>query len=74
MLKKTPTKNSGTCRVTFTLPPEVDAADACLCGDFNDWNESSHPLKRRKDGRFSTTLTLESGRSYRFRYLLDGSR
>jgi hypothetical protein len=29
-------------------------------------------MKRRKDGRFSITLFLASGRDYRFKYLLDG--
>jgi hypothetical protein len=28
----------------------------------------------RKDGRFSTTISLEAGRAYRFRYLIDGHR
>ena len=29
-------------------------------------------MTRRKDGSFRPTLELEPGRSYRFRYLLDG--
>jgi hypothetical protein len=28
----------------------------------------------RRDGRFSTTISLEAGQTYRFRYLLDGDR
>ena len=32
------------------------------------------PMTRRKDGRFSVTVTLSQGRSYRFRYLIDGER
>jgi len=74
MLKKTLSKSGKTCRVTFSVPAEVEATEVYLCGEFNDWNETSHPLKRRKDGRFSTTLALETGREYRFRYLLDGER
>jgi len=31
-------------------------------------------LERREDGRFTLTLSLTPGQSYRFRYLLDGSR
>jgi 1,4-alpha-glucan branching enzyme len=60
--------------VTFSLPADVDATEVYLCGDFNDWDQCSHPLERRKDGRFSTTVSLETGREYRFRYLLDGER
>jgi 1,4-alpha-glucan branching enzyme len=74
MLKKTFSKDGKTCRVTFTVPAAVGAQEVFLCGEFNDWSETSHPLKRRKDGRFSSTLSLEAGRSYRFRYLLDGER
>ena len=74
MLKKTFSKTGKTCRVTFTVPSKISAQEVHLCGEFNDWNETSHPLQRRKDGRFSTTLTLERGRSYRFRYLLDNER
>ena len=74
MLKKTLSKNGKTYRVTFTVPAGADAQEIYLCGEFNDWDESSHPLKRRKDGHFSTTLTLEKGCSYRYRYLFDGER
>jgi 1,4-alpha-glucan branching enzyme len=74
MIKKTFHKSGKTCRVTFSVPSQVGAREVHLCGEFNEWNESSHPLKLRKDGSFSTTLTLETAQSYRFRYLLDGAR
>lgn len=31
-------------------------------------------MKRRKDGSFTTTISLKPGQQYRFRYLLDGER
>jgi 1,4-alpha-glucan branching enzyme len=31
-------------------------------------------MKRRKDGSYSTTISLKPGSSYRFRYLLDEER
>jgi 1,4-alpha-glucan branching enzyme len=74
MLKKSVTKGGKTCRVTFSVPSEVDAQEVFLCGEFNEWDETSYPLTRRKDGRFSVTVALETGRDYRFRYLLDGER
>ncbi|MGD9101231.1 MAG: isoamylase early set domain-containing protein [Anaerolineae bacterium] len=74
MIKKTFHKSGKTCRVTFSVPAEVGARKVHLCGEFNEWDETRHPLKRRKDGHFSTTLTLDTERSYRFRYLLDGER
>jgi 1,4-alpha-glucan branching enzyme len=72
MLKKTMNKGGKTSRVTFSVPADVKADTVELCGEFNDWER--HPMTRRKDGRFSTTLTLETGRKYRFRYFLDGQR
>jgi 1,4-alpha-glucan branching enzyme len=74
MLKKSFDKSGKTCRVTFSVPPEVTAKKIHLCGEFNDWDEKSHPLQKRKDGRFSTTVALPAGKKYRFRYLLDGER
>ncbi len=64
---------SGKAKVTFELPPSVEAADVVVCGDFNGWGDEPMPLARRKDGRFSATVTLPPGR-YRFRYLVDGER
>ena len=74
MLKKEYTKTGRSCRVTFNLPAEVNAQTACLCGEFNDWDQSSHPMKRAKDGSFSLTISIKPGRQYRYRYLLDGER
>ena len=61
------------CKVTFALPKEAtaDAEEVCIVGEFNDWSRGATPLKRRKNGDFSVSLDLETGRSYRFRYLID---
>lgn len=74
MLKKTYSKTDGTCKVTFTLPPEVQAEKVYLCGEFNNWDQTSHKMRRAKGGGFSASVALEPGRSYRFRYWLDDSR
>ena len=71
MLSKSYSKTRKSCRVTFKLPSELvpaTAGKASVVGDFNAWDGSAHPLKKRKDGSYSTTLSLESGREYRFRY------
>ena len=73
-MKKTYTKKGNSVRVTFELPAEVDAQSVALCGEFNEWDPHRHLLKRRKDGRYSLTISLEAGKHYRFRYLLDGER
>jgi 1,4-alpha-glucan branching enzyme len=63
-MRKQPGRN-GSCKVTFELPAEVGANAVHVCGDFNDWSTTATPLKRRKDGTFAATLTLEAGRRYR---------
>lgn len=72
-MRKQHLKN-GTCKVTFELPKAAGAELAHLCGDFNDWSPTATPMTQRKDGSFRAVVALESGRSCRFRYLLDGNR
>lgn len=73
-MKKTYSKKGDTCRVTFEIPAEVNAEKVNVVGDFNDWNQTSHELKKRKAGNFSTTISLQTGKEYRYRYLLDDER
>jgi 1,4-alpha-glucan branching enzyme len=73
MIRKAYSKDRRNCRVTFSLPTETGAQSVHLVGDFNEWSRTSHPIPRRKDGRFSLTLSLRPGR-YAFRYLMDGAR
>jgi len=61
---------TGRVSVEFRLPPESGAEEAWLCGDFNDWSLDATPMRRNDDGALVTTLELEPGRSYRFRYWL----
>jgi 1,4-alpha-glucan branching enzyme len=72
MPEKSYTKTGRSCRVTFELPAEINANTACLCGDFNQWSQDSHPMKRRKDDSFTITTSLKPGQQYRYRFLLDG--
>ena len=74
MIEKAYTKTGRSCRVTFVLPANAGAVSASLVGDFNGWNLTAQPMKRRKDGSFTTTISLKPGREYRFRYVLDGHR
>ncbi len=57
-------------KVTFSFPADGSIENIALCGDFNDWNKSSHPMKKQKDGSFKITLTLQTGRQYEYRYYL----
>jgi len=60
--------------VTFDLPSELDIEQAAVVGEFNDWDEAAHPMSTQDDGRWSATIALEPGRSYRFRYHLGADR
>jgi 1,4-alpha-glucan branching enzyme len=51
------------------------AKQVFLVGSFNDWNETSHPMKRdNKSGNFSLEVELPRGVEISFRYLLDDGR
>jgi 1,4-alpha-glucan branching enzyme len=63
-----------TVKVAFTLPAEVEASDIALCGEFNNWSTDGIKLSRDGEGTWRATVSLEPGRAYRYRYLLDGQR
>ena len=58
--------------MTFELPPAIEARTAAVVGDFNDWSPEATPMVKRKDGRFSVTLSLEADQAYRYRFVLNG--
>ncbi|MCL2789470.1 MAG: isoamylase early set domain-containing protein [Desulfobulbus sp.] len=72
MLKKSYSTTGTMCRVTFKYENEEKAESAVVAGEFNDWSPQEAPMKKLKDGSFSATLSLPAGRSYCFRYVLDG--
>jgi 1,4-alpha-glucan branching enzyme len=74
MIQKTFSKKKTSCKVTFRVAAGEVQVGAALLGDFNDWNVEANPLTRRKDGTYSTTVTLKTGQAYRFRYLIDSER
>ncbi|MEO7393329.1 MAG: glycoside hydrolase family 13, partial [Chitinophagaceae bacterium] len=64
-------------KVTFTLPSEIvaEATSAVLLGDFNNWEYSNGiSLKKQKDGSMKVSTTLEGGKTYQYRYLLNDGR
>ena len=71
MLKKRILEDRGVVRTTFELPAEVKGDTAHLVGDFTSWK--GIPMERLGDGRWQTTVDLEPGRSFEFRYLIDGA-
>jgi hypothetical protein len=63
----------GRVLVTFRLPACVEAGQASVVGEFNGWNPTVDVMARGAAG-FTATVLLEPGRTYRYRYLLDGDR
>jgi 1,4-alpha-glucan branching enzyme len=60
--------------VIFTLPAAVQAESVALCGDFNDWSTDATLLELGGDGYWRVAVALQPGRSYRYRYLINGKR
>lgn len=69
MIRREPVRGEDRVRVTFVLPPDQPYGRCSVVGDFNDWDPSANPFKRRSNRTFSTNVTLPAGRRYRFRYL-----
>lgn len=47
------------------------AQSVYLVGDFNGWDSTSHPMRRREDGRWFIEVQLRHG-YHRYRFLVDG--
>ena len=58
-------------RVQFKLAGVAEAEKVFLCGTFNEWDTSSAPLKRGRNGEWKTSVLLHPGR-YEYRFLVDG--
>lgn len=74
--KKQYLKSKPVCKVTFKLSAEEaqNADRVRLIGDFNGWDKSSAPMKKLKNGSFTSTVNLDTDRKYQFRYLLDDEK
>ena len=57
-------------KVVFTLVAS-QAREVFLVGDFNDWNEAKHPLKKNAKGFWEKTVMLFPGRD-EYKYIVDG--
>ena len=72
MISKKFPKSKSICQVTFELPAGIQAKQVYLAGEFNHWDTGATPLKKVK-GVWKTTLDLDKGREYQFRYFVNGS-
>lgn len=76
MIKKQFLKTKPVCKVTFTVPAEAigEAKKVQLVGEFSEWLEAPINMKKLKDGTFKTTVDLETGKEYQFRYFVNEER
>ena len=70
MSKKIQEKKIEKKRITFKLEA-LEAKEAILVGDFNDWDGKKHTMKRDNKGRWSKIVTLAPGR-HEYKFVVDG--
>ena len=68
MIEKKAQARKPVVKVTFSIPREWMDRDVSVVGDFNDWDPTATPL-RRKGAVRTASVALETGRVYAFRYL-----
>ncbi|MEL7122629.1 MAG: glycoside hydrolase family 13 [Bacteroidota bacterium] len=76
MLKKQFKNGHASCEVTFVLPKdhvqtENNAAIKVL-GEFNDWSWDKGLILNSIENEYVASIELEPGKSYQFRYLVEG--
>ena len=60
----------GHTKVVFSLP---DAGQpVSVVADFNGWDPTAHPLRKRSNGGRSAAVTVPAGATLHFRYLAEG--
>jgi 1,4-alpha-glucan branching enzyme len=60
--------------ITFTLPAAAGARSVALAGDFNGWSTEQHLFHQDGHGKWTITVDLEAGRTYAYRFWVDGAR
>lgn len=72
--KRPYTRRSTKQAIKFELSNEQaqNADFVSVAGEFNDWNKDATPLTKTLNG-FEVEVELEKGKSYQFRYVLNGT-
>jgi 1,4-alpha-glucan branching enzyme len=68
MIRRQTTNSGAQVKVTFSLPADGPTSAVAVVGDFNGWDPSAAPMRRRRDRR-SVSVVLDAGHRYAFRYL-----
>ena len=69
-------KSKPVCKVKFIAPEAIveGAKSIAVAGDFNDWSAEETKLRKQKSGEYATTIDLEVGNEYQYRFVVDGKR
>jgi 1,4-alpha-glucan branching enzyme len=67
MIKKEVLAGAKQVKLTFTQPAEA-AAKVSVVGDFNQWDPTALPLRKRSNGTATASVTLAAEQRVRFRY------
>jgi 1,4-alpha-glucan branching enzyme len=65
-------KQATTSKATPFSCKAPDANSVYLAGTFNNWDPVLTPLKKKKDGTWSTTVKLSPGH-YEYKFVVDGN-
>lgn len=61
-------------QIEFRMPADhLDSHHVQLAGEFNGWSKTATPM-RRSGAHFVATVSLVPGRTYRYKFLVDGER
>lgn len=72
MIYKLPSPQPDSVRVVFELPSCVWADRIFVTGSFNEWDRTAVPMQQDREGVWRAMLDLPAGRTFEFRYLIDG--
>lgn len=73
--KKTTTRKSTKVqnfKLELTNEQAQNAETVTVAGDFNGWDKEATPMQKTLNG-FEVEISLEKGKSYQFRYVLNGT-
>ena len=68
MIKQDTLRNKKQVKVTFVQPHDPAQEAVSVVGDFNDWDPNETKLVKRNNGTRSASITVDTGKKYRFRY------
>ncbi len=75
VVRKTSRQSGGKERAAKEIEfstPAPGAKAVYIAGTFNQWNPTSLPLKKDKDGKWKIRIKLASGK-HEYKYVVDGS-